>query len=520
MFALLFGALLAPVPAFAASTHVALIFGNSNYKAVGSLANPANDAEDMAIALDEIGYEVTTRLDADYETMRKALAEFSRQARGAEIALIYFAGHGIEIDKHNYLIPVDAVLTSDTDVPLLTIPLDHMLTAVSGANTLRVVLLDACRNNPFLQQMRSAGTARRSLLGRGLAAVETETGTLVGFSAKEGTTASDGEGRNSPDAESLLSYIRQPRLDAGRMFRKVRDDVLRKTNRQQEPFVSSSLPREDVFLNPAGAGLAAEDAGDTATAPQAPQPDPPSDNKARLAWEAIRASTDPDDYQVFLEHFGDSIYALFARNRLEKLRQKAAPEAQTANIDPEIFKPSEPRWFLATYDNLDLFGGDIYQGGRHAASAAQCSQMCGNNLACRGYTYNARAQRCFEKNGYQSAHAFNGAVSGFFFQATSEVNPPAFSVDWEVFDHADITGIDMGDSRARSFDKCQRSCQRKRNCNGFVFVGFTRVSQCWLKRGTIEGPVYNRNAARGIISARRTERVVRPSTVTESVARN
>ncbi|GIL01072.1 MAG: hypothetical protein BroJett030_09710 [Alphaproteobacteria bacterium] len=515
--------MLAPAQAVARPSHVALVIGNSNYDAAGLLPNPVNDAEDMSVALTEIGYDVTTVFDADYEAMRTALARFAGKARGAEIAIVYFAGHGIEIDKHNYLIPTDAVLNADTDVPLLTIPLDLMLTAVAGASRLRVVLLDACRNNPFLQRMRSAGTARRSVLGRGLAAVETETGTLVSFAAKEGTTASDGEGRNSPYTKSLLSFVRQPGLDAGRMFRKVRDMVLKETGNQQEPFVSSSLPGDDVYLHPASPAPADE----TAQGPTAAPAVPPVDDEARLAWDAIKNSTDAGDYQTYLNHYGDSVYAKFARDRMARLSSRPVEPppaeggaAETVRVDPNVFSPPQERWYLATYDNLDLFGGDLHERGLPAATIGDCADQCGNNLACRAFTYNASARRCFLKSGFQFAQVFQGAVTGFFFRSTQPGNAPAFEADWEVFDRGDITGIDLGDSRAGSFDACRLSCDRSSGCNGFAYVYFTRAKQCWLKTGDVSGPVRNANALKGITSARRVSQTVRPASVVESFARN
>ena len=162
------------------------------------------------------------------------------------MAMVYFAGHGVEIEKQNYLIPVDAKLESDSDVLFDTIPLDLISEAVSGATTLRMVLLDACRNNPFLGRIKSTGRA----IGQGLSPFEPTGGTLVAYAAKGGTTALDGTGRNSPFMKGLLEHIEQPGLDIALMFRKVRDTVLAETGNRQEPFIYGSLPGREIYLVP------------------------------------------------------------------------------------------------------------------------------------------------------------------------------------------------------------------------------------------------------------------------------
>ncbi len=338
---LTFGILLL-AQAAADARSVALIIGNSKYNKIAELANPTNDAQDLSASLTNIGYEVQTVIDADYETMRKALNKFSESANGAKVAMIFFAGHGIEIDKQNYLIPVDAKLETDTQVAFQTIPLDMMLNAVSGASKLRMVLLDACRNNPFVSKMRSVGAKKRSL-GRGLAAVEPQTGTLVGFAAKEGTTASDGNGRNSPYTSALLKHIAKPDLDVGRLFRKVRDEVLETTGLQQEPFQYGSLPGEDVFMHPLGGtkkpgstGLTQQAVIKPSTQPVIPPALPtPQDTEAKQAWDAISSSQRVSDYEIYLQFYSDSLYAKFAKARLEALKKQATPR--------ETVQPAQPK---------------------------------------------------------------------------------------------------------------------------------------------------------------------------------
>lgn len=237
---------LAPVAAWAEK--VALVIGNSDYEYVGRLTNPENDAEDVAAALKRIGFAVTLGIDLDYRQMRLAVRDFAQEARSADVVFVYYAGHGIEIDNTNFLIPVNAELKSDIDVRFEAIAFDDALDAISASKGLKIFLVDACRNNPFIAEMTRTASTRS--IGRGLARVD-PTGVLVGYSARGGTLALDGDGRNSPYAEALLSHIEQPGLELGKMFRKIRDAVYQATGGFQEPFVYGSLPGRNIYLVPA-----------------------------------------------------------------------------------------------------------------------------------------------------------------------------------------------------------------------------------------------------------------------------
>ncbi|AXI41349.1 caspase family protein [Sulfitobacter sp. SK011] len=226
---------------------VALVIGNSKYQHVTSLINPANDAEDISNSLERIGFQVTTGKNLDYNGMRLAVRDFTEAAADADVVMIYFAGHGIEIENTNYLIPVNATLKSDRDVEFEAIRLDAIVNAIADTPGLKIVLVDACRNNPFVAQMKRVSTTRS--IGRGLAAIEPG-GVVVGYAARGGTLAEDGDGRNSPYAKALLEHIEQPGLELGKMFRRIRDRVYDLTDGFQEPFTYGSLPGEDIYLVP------------------------------------------------------------------------------------------------------------------------------------------------------------------------------------------------------------------------------------------------------------------------------
>jgi TPR repeat protein len=232
-----------------AGNRVALLIGNGAYAHVPSLPNPTNDSEDMAAALERLGFAVKLVTDGTYLDLRKSLIEFGNQAQRADIALIFYAGHGISLKGENWLIPVDAELKSESDVTKEAISLKAMMDAVSRASTMGVVILDACRNNPFAAKMRSRDGQKRGI-PRGLAPVQSTQNIVVAYASTVGTTADDGNERNSPFSSALIKHIETPGLEIGLMFRRVRDAVLAATKGEQQPFMNLSLPRTAVYFSP------------------------------------------------------------------------------------------------------------------------------------------------------------------------------------------------------------------------------------------------------------------------------
>jgi tetratricopeptide (TPR) repeat protein len=230
---------------------VALVVGNARYAHAGPLANPRNDAQAMAAALRRLGFStVLERHDVTHKELQQALRDFGDLAEKAEWAVVFFAGHGIEVNGMTYLIPVDAALRRDTHVADETIPLTQIQGKVDAAAKLGLVILDSCRNNPFIAKMTRAAGATRSI-GQGLARIEPEGNVLVAYAAKHGTTALDGDGANSPFTKALLASIEEPNLEVNFLFRRVRDDVRMSTKRQQEPFLYGSLGSEPLYFKSA-----------------------------------------------------------------------------------------------------------------------------------------------------------------------------------------------------------------------------------------------------------------------------
>lgn len=236
----------APAPALQ-EKRIALVIGNSRYVHAGALANPVNDADTFAKRLQTLGFsKVTLALDVPREKTLAALDAFADEAGKADWAVVYYAGHGIEMAGVNFLIPVDATLSADSDVPSQAVPLNHVLDAVEGARKLRLVILDACRDNPFLDRMVRSVASRA--VNRGVGNIEPQGATLVAYAARHGQQAMDGDGANSPFMSALSKHVDVPGVEIVMLFRKVRDDVLAATQRKQEPFIYGSLPSEPFYF--------------------------------------------------------------------------------------------------------------------------------------------------------------------------------------------------------------------------------------------------------------------------------
>jgi formylglycine-generating enzyme required for sulfatase activity len=273
---LLLLSLLAASPALAAG-RVALVIGNGDYKNAPELNNPVRDARAVAAALRRLGFTVLDKFDVKRLDMEDILGQFGDQARAAEVALVFYAGHGIQMDGRNYLLPVDASLEQERDLRRL-IPLDDVLKEASHASRLGLVILDSCRDNPFTQTLaRSLGPTRSVAVGRGLARIErTPAETLVAFATRDNTVAADGVGEHSPFTAALLKHLETPGLDVRLLFGKVRDTVLAMTNRSQEPYIYGSLGGTEIYLSPpaVSAPVAATPPAGASSVPSSPAAQP------------------------------------------------------------------------------------------------------------------------------------------------------------------------------------------------------------------------------------------------------
>jgi carboxyl-terminal processing protease len=315
-----------------AEPRVALVIGNSNYgPEIGKLPNPANDAALMTSALKKTGFDVITVTNVDQKAMKRAIAQFGDKLANAgptATGLFYYAGHGIQVQGINYLIPTDAHIQKEADVSIESITADDVMKQMEFAsNAVNIIILDACRNNPISRSMRSAT--------RGLAPMQSDSvrGTFVAYSTAPGKTAADGTGQNSPYSQALASAIVQPGVGIEEIFRDVRGKVMQATDDQQIPWDSSSLTAP-FYFKPTSA---------TVAAPVAAPALSPAEAEKRV-WEAAKLSNQPNDYEAYLSQYPHGSYADQAKSRLASLQagSSAQPAAQPAPAQAETGTTSAP----------------------------------------------------------------------------------------------------------------------------------------------------------------------------------
>ena len=251
----------------AAETRIALVIGNGAYKNAGALKNPANDARRMAEALGRVGFQVMAFQDLDQAGMKRAVRDFAEKLEAAgrdTVGLVFYAGHGVQVNGANYFIPVDAEIEKESDVAIEAISADDVMVALANArNRLNIVVLDACRNNPFARSFRSAS--------RGLARLDAPVGSMVAFSTAPGQVAADGEGDNSPYTSALVDVLGQSSIKIEDVFKRVRERVYESSGGQQVPWESSSILGDFYFSG--GASSSEPIPGVTVTPPVEPEPE-------------------------------------------------------------------------------------------------------------------------------------------------------------------------------------------------------------------------------------------------------
>jgi hypothetical protein len=310
----------------AEAKRVALVIANGRYVHATALKNPPADARLIAASLKQAGFDdVAVKTDLSKTQLEAALRDFGARAEGAEVALIYYAGHGIEAGGQNYLIPVDAQLIRDRDLEIEATRLDTALLMAEAAR-MRIVVLDACRNNPFTASMQR--TFKTRSVGRGLAAVEPEGETLVVYAAKAGATAADGEGENSPFAQALARRLPEPGLEISLLFRAVRDDVLQRTGRTQEPFTYGSLSGQAFYFRPPVQTTT------VVTSTAAPAPAPAASISAEtteiLYWQGTVTANSETAYRSYLTRYPQGQFAGLAEENVKRLTQPAPAPAVAA----------------------------------------------------------------------------------------------------------------------------------------------------------------------------------------------
>jgi uncharacterized protein YecT (DUF1311 family) len=349
-----------------AAERVALVVGNGAYRHAPGLLNPRNDAEDIGRALRELGFETIVATDLDRAGMNDALDRFSRTIAGAEIALVYYSGHGMQFAGRNFLLPVDARLANAEDInKFRLLPLDDIFETLLAAQR-RLVVLDACRNNPVEEDLKRRlaslpGANRDAYLSRGLGRIPPGNGLIVAYSTAANDVAGDGVGRNSPFTTAFLKHVGTPDLDLRQMLFRVQDEVDRQTQGRQRPELSLSPIRELKLRTSTAANAPASPA--QPLAPPVVHP-PPFDPRAMELsyWESVRSSTSPAVIQTYLDRYPNGTFSALAKARIQDLQKPPQPPqplpprppAGTAALPPSPAPPPSPGLIARTHQRPSI----------------------------------------------------------------------------------------------------------------------------------------------------------------------
>ncbi len=509
---LLFG-----MPSAWADSKLALVIGNTDYVNMPKLVNPANDAKLIASNLELVGFKVSLTTDQTQAQMKSAIARFAddtAKAGADTIAIVYYAGHGVQIDGTNYLVPIDASANSASEVVIGAVSASDLLKTLElGRAKVNVVVLDACRDNPF------KGTTRG--LSRGLARVDAPAGSIVAYSTAPGQVAQDGITANSPYAEALAKHIATPGLVLEEVFRKVRIDVSLLTDGAQVPWEETSLTQE-VMLADKAAGTAAVVAPQVVVLttdpaveanrafilavatntiesydefmrknPGAKEVQQATHNLTMLSdekhWREATAQDTLGGYKIYLNLHADGSYAAEAQNKIAILTTKPLPP-------PVQQTPPPVQTFARMVESqgFDVFGHDI--GSEKGLDFSGCSASCAGNPQCAAAAYRPDLRRCYLKS-TATLVVLNGKVD---IAMKADIRDRVRISDFEVLPQNDIPGGDLfpNSTKAKSAQGCLEMCENTSGCNAFSYV--TSNKACWLKSG-----VSNLVANPPVVSGRR-----------------
>jgi uncharacterized caspase-like protein len=323
-----------------AGKRVAFVVGNGAYKNVPQLPNPTMDAKTMASTLRNVGFDVVEGYNLTRDKMTEKLLEFGHKAEGADIAVFYYAGHGIAMSGTNYLLPIDADLKSEADVKLgATINVDTTLDQTMQDAKVKLVFLDACRDNPFAARMQSAKLSRGLTVDSGLAAMNTGQGTLIAFATSPGQTALDGDkGTNSPFTRALVANITQPGVEIQQAMTKVRAQVNDETNKNQMPWGHTDLTGS-VYLNPASLPADAKAVNKADSAKENNKADAPATTAAAPAsdmelefWRSVKDSRKVEELNAYVTNYPNGAFKPLALTRIAKLQGGDTSPDATRNL--------------------------------------------------------------------------------------------------------------------------------------------------------------------------------------------
>nr|WP_246338107.1 caspase family protein [Azospirillum oleiclasticum] len=312
-----------------AGKRVALVIGNGGYERAAALANAPKDARAVAAALRELAFEVVEGYDLPLDRLVRKVRDFGVAAADSDLALVFYAGHGVQVNGVNFLLPVDVRLQDERDLTREAVPVEEIMRELRTTRGTRVVILDACRDNPFVARMARSGATRSAAVTRGMARMPTEGGSVVAYATREDAVAEDGTGEHSPYTHALLKHMATPGLELRLMFGRVATTVKEATGNRQEPFIYDGLGGTEIYLKAA----------------PPPPPAPGGADAYELAfWNSIKDSTNPADYKAYLETYPGGRFAALARVRAVPPPPTTPPAtAQPATLPVAPPRPSAPK---------------------------------------------------------------------------------------------------------------------------------------------------------------------------------
>ena len=327
-----------------ADRRVALVIGNGAYKNVPQLPNPPKDAAAMAALLRNLGFDVVTGVDLTQSGMTDRLRKFAAEADGADVALFFYAGHGLALEGKNYLLPVDSSLKSELDVKLGgPIDVSVMLDQTMATAKVKLVFLDACRDNPFVEQISRSARTRSLTVSSGLAEMKSSEGTLLAFATGPGQVALDGYGGHSPFTTALLNNLGAPNTEISVALTKVRAQVAEITKKKQSPWASTNLTGLFYMNQVASAETTKTDATPDKVATAAPMATQPNSNAVELEfWRSVKESNRPEELNAYLSRYPNGSFSALARARLAELHDAKNPTASRSttsgdtDVDPAL----------------------------------------------------------------------------------------------------------------------------------------------------------------------------------------
>ncbi len=389
-----------------ADKRVAFVVGNGAYRNVAALPNPAIDAKAMARVLRNVGFDVVEGTNLSRDKMTEKLLEFGKKAEGSDVALFFYAGHGIAINGTNYLLPVDADIKSEMDVKLgSAINVDTTLEQTMGDAKVKLVFLDACRDNPFAGKIKPNSATRSLSVQSGLAEMKSGEGTLIAFATGPGQTALDGEvGTNSPFTRALMANIAQPGVEIQQAMTKVRAQVNEETGKNQLPWGHTNLTGS-VFLNPAAAPVAV-----TSIDPSAAPATAASDVELEF-WRSIKDSKKPEELNAYLTNYPNGTFKPLALARIAELQNGPSTTTRnlTTGIDPATFTEEADQ---TSEDQLGLDRGQRRDVQRRLTSLGFDVKASGKfDEATRAVIMRWQAARGYPKTGFLNTLEHKALVS-------------------------------------------------------------------------------------------------------------